>query len=145
MSLPHPSIEQILPHRYPFLFIDRIASLESGRSIVCLYRVPDTQPYLDRRHAPAVFPSSLIVEALGQTAAICIHAGRTPPVGTPRPLGYLVRIDACSFNHRVHGGDELQLAASLVASYGPLHKCDVRATVGTQQIVTAALTLFFEV
>ncbi len=144
MSLPHPPIEEILPHRYPFLFIDSIASLDSGRSILCLYRVPEDQPYLDRRHASAVFPSSLVVEALGQTAAICIHAGRTAPVGKPRTLGYLVRIDLCSFNHRVHGGDELQLAASLVAGYGPLHKFDVRAMVGTQQIVTAALTLYSE-
>jgi 3-hydroxyacyl-[acyl-carrier-protein] dehydratase len=139
------SIDEILPHRFPFLFVDRIISVEGGRHIECRYRVPENHPYMNKASEPSILPPNLIVEALGQTAAICVRFARLEEQRNPKARGYLVRIDECSFHGPAHGGDELSLHASLMASYGPLHKFQTKATVKTTDALKAALTIFVDV
>jgi 3-hydroxyacyl-[acyl-carrier-protein] dehydratase len=138
-------IEDLLPHRHPFLFVDRIISLEGGNNVQGLFVVAGTHPFLNRSGERPVFPNFLLVEALGQVAALCV---RREPVGSPRerrPRGYLVRIDQCRFDRGVHAGDTVILSAHLLSGYGPLHKFEARGEVAGGMVVQASITLFLDV
>lgn len=145
MSLPDLTIELLLPHRDPFLFVDRIVSYEDGRSIRCAYCVPVDHPFLVRSSGSPVFPPSLLIEALGQTAALCIRLGRSSQVFGSHPPGFLVRVDQCTFQEPVLATEEVLLAATLVATYGPLHKFHATARNGERLAAAAAITLHVEV
>ncbi len=143
--MSEPDIELLLPHRHPFLLVDRIVSHDAGRSISCTYRVPPDHPYLRRSGGLAVFPSSLLVEALGQAAALCIRLSQPTETSSSSRLGFLVRADQWRFLGSVRATDEVSLAATLTAQYGPLHKFDVVAHLGEQPLATGSLTLHVEV
>ncbi len=66
-----PPIEQILPHRFPFLLVDRIVSLEAGRRIVGVKRISHGEPYLAPGRPP-VMPATMIVEAVTQVGAVLV-------------------------------------------------------------------------
>ena len=138
------NIHDLLPHRHPFLFVDQIISLEPGRNVKGVFRVPGGHPYLKHTGNVRVFPPILVVEALGQVAGICIDHEPPEPSTWSRPVGYLARIDQCSFDHPVHAEEDLLLAASLNAHFGPLYKFDAKARVGDKTAVKAALTLYAE-
>jgi 3-hydroxyacyl-[acyl-carrier-protein] dehydratase len=145
MSGSDPQIHDLLPHRQPFLFVDRIVTLECGSSVEGLFQVPEDHPFINRSTGQPVFPALLLVEALGQVAALCIR--RSPP-GAPagaQPAGYLVRVDQCSFDHEVHGGDRVRLLARLIARYGPLFKFAARGEVSANVVVQANLTLYLDI
>lgn len=144
MSVPDLTIERLLPHRAPFLFVDRVVSCEDGRNIHCAYRVPADHPYLARSSGSPEFPSSLLIEALGQTAALCIRLGRSSQVPGSRTLGFLVRVDQCTFQDPVLATEEVILEATLIATYGPLHKFDTAARSGERFAAKATLTLHVE-
>ena len=136
------NIRDLLPHRDPFLFVDRITSLEPGREVRGLFRVRSDHPYVNSADKVSVFPPVLVVEALAQVAAICIGSGQPEPSTGARPMGYLARIDQCTFEQPVHADEELLLAAGLVARYGPLSKFNASAQVGDKTVARAALTLY---
>ncbi len=138
-------IEDFLPHRHPFLFVDRIISLEGGKSVQGLFAVADTHPFLNRSGERPVFPAFLLVEALGQVAALCVRREPASSSGERRPRGYLVRIDQCRFDRGVFAGDTVILSARLLAGYGPLHKFEARGEVAGEAVVQASITLFLDV
>jgi 3-hydroxyacyl-[acyl-carrier-protein] dehydratase len=142
MPSSHLKIQDLLPHRHPFLFVDQIISLQPGRSVKGIFRVPGGHPFVKHTGNVRVFPPILVVEALGQVAGICIGHEPPEPLTGSRPLGYLARIDQCTFEHPVHGEEDLLLAASLNAHFGPLYKFDATAKVGDKTVVQAALTLY---
>ena len=90
-------IQRILPHRYPFLFVDRVIALEGGRSVDGLYQVNAAHPLLNHSGEQPLFPSLLLVEALGQVAALAIRTRPVVASGERRPQGFLVRVDHCRF------------------------------------------------
>jgi len=137
-------VQDLLPHRHPFLFVDKILSLQPDHRVEGTFRVQDDHPFVNRTGAVPVFPASLVVEALGQIAAICIRypQGETSP--QLRPRGFLARIDQCSFEHPVHVGEALLLTASLVKHFATLYKFEAVGSVDDKIVVKAALTLYLE-
>ena len=137
-------VQDLLPHRHPFLFVDKVLSLQPDHRVEGTFRVQDDHPFVNRTGAVPVFPASLVVEALGQIAAICIRypQGETSP--QLRPRGFLARIDQCSFEHPVHVGEALLLTASLVKHFATLYKFEAMGSVDDKIAVKAALTLYLE-
>jgi 3-hydroxyacyl-[acyl-carrier-protein] dehydratase len=120
------AIEQIIPHRYPFLLVDRIVEIEEGRSAVGIKNVTANEWFF-QGHFPGrkVMPGVLIVEALAQVAAVSLlkgveMAGKTPLFGG---------IENMRFRRPVVPGDQLRLEFTLDKMRGPIGKGAVRATV----------------
>jgi 3-hydroxyacyl-[acyl-carrier-protein] dehydratase len=133
-------IQDIIPHRYPFLLVDRIVELELGKRVVGVKQVSQTDPILQGHfpHNP-IMPGVLIVEALAQTGAVLALAdpaerGRIP---------YFARIDNCRFRRPVRPGDSLRLEVELQASRGPVGKAHGRALVDGAVVCEADLTFAF--
>jgi 3-hydroxyacyl-[acyl-carrier-protein] dehydratase len=134
-------VEDFLPHRHPFLFVDRIESLDGGQSAQGLFAVTDVHPFINHSGKRPVFPSLLLVEALGQVAALSIRPHPLIASGERSPQGFLVRVDHCRFDRAVYAGETLSLSARLLASYGPLHKFDAHGEVAGEPVVQASITL----
>lgn len=102
-------IMQLLPHRYPFLLIDKIVDMDGDNSGVGIKNVSFNEPQF-QGHFPAqpVMPGVMIIEAMAQTAgAMCVY-GRGP--GKPPPkLVYFMTIDECKFRKPVVPGDVMKL------------------------------------
>ena len=119
-------IEAIIPHRYPFLLVDRIIEVVEGKSAVGIKNVTANEWFFEG-HFPGrkVMPGVLIVEALAQVAAISLlkgveMAGKTPLFGG---------IEQMRFRRPVVPGDQLRLEFTLEKMRGPVGKGHVKATV----------------
>jgi 3-hydroxyacyl-[acyl-carrier-protein] dehydratase len=119
-------IRQILPHRYPFLLVDRILELEPER-IVGIKNVTANEPFFVG-HFPEfpVMPGVLIVEAMAQTAGVLVL--KSIP-DRDNKLVLLVSIDAARFRRPVVPGDQLRIEMSVIRRKGTVAKMAGRATV----------------
>ena len=102
---------EYLPHRYPFLLIDRVVSCEPGKKIVALKNVTINEPFFTGHfpHHP-VMPGVLIIEALAQSAAILSFRTMNQKPD-PKTVYYFVGIDHARFKRPVGPGDTLMLEA----------------------------------
>ena len=118
LSLPVDvnAIQGMLPHRYPFLLVDRVIALEPGRSITAIKNVTINEPYF-QGHFPGhpVMPGVLIIEALAQASGLLVQLSGDPPEPTQGSamLFYLVKVDKARFNRTVVPGDQLLLRVTL--------------------------------
>jgi 3-hydroxyacyl-[acyl-carrier-protein] dehydratase len=144
MPFPDLHVQDLLPHRHPFLFVDKVLLLQPDHRVEGTFRVKDDHPFINRTGEVPVFPASLVVEALGQIAAICTRypQGETSP--QVRPRGFLARIDECSLEHPIHVGESLLLTANLVRHFAALYKFEATAFVDDKIAVKAVLTLYLE-
>ncbi|MEQ1517504.1 MAG: 3-hydroxyacyl-ACP dehydratase FabZ [Usitatibacteraceae bacterium] len=122
-------IKEYLPHRYPFLLVDRVLELEPDKRIVALKNVTINEPFFDGHfpHYP-VMPGVLIVEAMAQAAALLSFKS----LGTKRDdntVVYLVGVDGARFKRPVVPGDTLLLEAEKIMEKRGLVKYAVRAKV----------------
>jgi 3-hydroxyacyl-[acyl-carrier-protein] dehydratase len=119
-------IRQILPHRYPFLLVDRIVELEADR-IVGIKNVTNNEPFFTG-HFPdfPVMPGVLIVEAMAQTAGILVL--KSIP-DRDQKLVLLVSVDGARFRKPVVPGDQLRLEMQLIKRKGSVAKMAGRALV----------------
>jgi len=128
-----------LPHRYPFLLVDRVLECISGQSIRAIKNVTINEPFFPK-HFPArpVFPGVLILEALAQTAGILafVTAGAYPD--EKREL-YFVGIDKARFRRPVLPGDQLILKATLERSLRGIWKFSTVAEVDGQEATSAEM------
>jgi 3-hydroxyacyl-[acyl-carrier-protein] dehydratase len=126
MTIEIDEIERIIPHRYPFLFIDRIIEIEDGKHAVGTKNVTANEWFFEG-HFPGrkVMPGVLIVEALAQVAAVTLLKGVTMAGKTPLFGG----IENMRFRRPVVPGDQLRLEFTLDKMRGPIGKGSVRATV----------------
>jgi 3-hydroxyacyl-[acyl-carrier-protein] dehydratase len=128
-----------LPHRYPFLLIDRVLELETGQRIKALKNVTMNEPFFTG-HFPnrPVMPGVMMLEALAQAAAILAFdaLGLRPNDNT---IFYFVGIDNARFKRPVEPGDQLILNATLERSKSGIVKFSSHATVGDAVAVTADL------
>jgi 3-hydroxyacyl-[acyl-carrier-protein] dehydratase len=138
ITLDAAQIQAIIPHRPPFLLIDRILELEPGRRCVGEKDVDLSRDDFLRGHFPdyPVMPGVLIVEALAQTGAVLVmqdpaNAGKLP---------FFARIDNCRFRQQVRPGDTLRLEVEVTSFRGPVGKAHGRALVGTTLACEADLT-----
>ncbi len=132
-------IHRYLPHRFPFLLVDRVAELELGKRIVALKNVTINEPFFPG-HFPGrpVMPGVLIIEALAQAAAILSlkSEGVTPD---PNAVYYFVGIDAARFKRPVEPGDQLRLEVNWVRSLRGIWKYEASAWVGGELAAEAEL------
>lgn len=119
-------IKKIIPHRYPFLLLDKIVELEDGKRCVGIKQVSGNEPFF-QGHFPdyAVMPGVLIVEALAQTGAVAMlrledNQGK---------LAMFAGIDKCRFKKQVVPGDTLRLEVEINKIKGPIGKGAAKATV----------------
>lgn len=106
-------IAAILPHRYPFLLVDRVVELEPGQSIVAIKNVTLNEPFFEG-HFPGhpVMPGVLIVEALAQASGLLIGLSGTMADKDDR-IFYLAKVDNARFLKPVVPGDQLRLEVQL--------------------------------
>jgi 3-hydroxyacyl-[acyl-carrier-protein] dehydratase len=119
-------IRQILPHRYPFLLVDRIVELDAER-IVGIKNVTTNEPFF-QGHFPEfpVMPGVLIVEAMAQTAGVLV-LNNIPD--RENKLVFLVSIDGAKFRRPVVPGDQLRIEMNVIRRKGSVAKMAGRATV----------------
>jgi 3-hydroxyacyl-[acyl-carrier-protein] dehydratase len=112
-------IKEIIPHRYPFLLVDRVTELEEGKRVTGLKNVSANEPFF-QGHFPeyAVMPGVLILEALAQLGAIAM-LGLEENKGK---IGFLAGVDNCRFKQQVRPGDQLQMEVEILRLKGPIGK-----------------------
>jgi len=130
-------ILDLLPHRYPFLLVDRILEVEGGRRVVGIKNVTINEPYF-QGHFPRhpIMPGVLIVEAMAQVGAALI-LNRPELAGK---MAYFAAIDKVRFRRPVTPGDQLVLEAELVAMKGRMGKLRTTARVEGQVVAEGELT-----
>lgn len=135
-------ILKILPHRYPFLLVDRIVELEPGKRAVGIKNVTVNEPFF-QGHFPGfpIMPGVLIVEALAQTAGIAASLSAPNPdgeAGSAR-IGVFASIDEMKFKKQVMPGDTLILEAEILSSKMGVVKAKVKAAVGEKTAAEGAI------
>ncbi len=129
-----------LPHRYPFLLVDRVLEIEVGQSIKAVKNVSANEPQF-QGHFPdlPIFPGVLILEALAQASALC--AFRAEDGGPLGELYLFVGIDNARFKRQVVPGDQLLLEVTVEKSRRGIWKFAGRATVDGETAATADLMI----
>lgn len=132
------AIRAILPHRYPFLLVDRISELEAGRRIVGIKNVTANEPFF-QGHFPdrPIMPGVLIIEAMAQVGGVLAFKS-VPPTG--RPVVYLTGVDKARFRKPVVPGDQLRFEVEVLNQRPPFWKMQGRAYVETDLVCEAELT-----
>ena len=114
LSLPlgTAAIEYLLPHRYPFLLVDRVVELEPEKRVLAYKNVSINEPFF-QGHFPGkpVMPGVLVVEALAQAGGLLTQLSRT--AADEDQLFYLVKVDNAKFSRMVVPGDKLELDVEL--------------------------------
>lgn len=129
---------RLLPHRYPFLLVDRIVEIDGNNSAVGIKNVSINEPHF-QGHFPGqpVMPGVLIVEAMAQTAgAICIRESAS---ATPS-LVYFMAIDEAKFRKPVQPGDQLRIHVKKLKQRGSIFRFSCEATVDGNKVAEALLT-----
>src|SRR3569832_1659614 len=128
-----------LPHRYPFLLVDRVVSLEKGKTIRTLKNVTINEPFFTGHfpHRP-VMPGVLMLEAMAQSAALLSFAtqGITPDDKT---VYYFAGIDAARFKRPVEPGDQLVMDVELLRAKAGIYKFKGTSRVGNDVACEAEL------
>lgn len=138
-SMDIQQILECLPHRYPFLLVDRVLSCEAGKSIVALKNVTINEPFF-RGHFPhyPVMPAVLIVEAMAQACAILAFATNNHKTDK-NSVYYFVGIDHARFKKPVVPGDTLTLNAEVKRFARGIGWFTAQAHVGGQLAAEAEL------
>lgn len=138
--LTSQQIQEILPHRYPFLLVDRIEELEEGKRAVGLKNVTINEEFFNG-HFPEypVMPGVLIVEALAQVSAVIMLTKE----GNEGRLGLLAGIDQCRFKKQVKPGDQLRLEVEITRVKGSIGKGKGIATVDGEMVCEMELVFAF--
>lgn len=135
-ALSANEIMQHLPHRYPFLMVDRVDAIAPGESITAVKNVSVNEPYF-AGHFPEnpIMPGVMIVEAMAQTGGLIFDIGNR--------LCVLARIDKVRFRGTVRPGDQLILRAEAIASMTAMGKVRSWAEVDEKTVVSAEITYSF--
>lgn len=132
-------VKNFLPHRYPFLLIDRVLELEVGKSLVAIKNVSFNEPQFTG-HFPdqPIMPGVMIVEALAQATGILAFKSE---VGKPidGQIYMLVGIDKVRFKRMVEPGDQLRLEVEVMTVKRGIWKFKCRALVDDSVVTTAEL------
>jgi 3-hydroxyacyl-[acyl-carrier-protein] dehydratase len=105
-------IKRLIPHRYPFLLVDKVRDIVHGVSAVGVKNVTFNEPHF-QGHFPStpIMPGVTIIEAMAQTAAILV--GVTMEMADKNMLVYFMAIDACKFRRKVVPGDVLEMKVTV--------------------------------
>lgn len=149
LPLESDMIKTMLPHRYPFLLIDRVNELEPGESGSGIKNVTVNEPFF-QGHFPgeAIMPGVLIIEALAQLIAV-IYISKAMVeadsdmnnVSFSDRVGYLVAVKNIKFKSKVKPGDQLVLKAKVTGRMGPLSLVQVWAEVNGKAVVEGSISV----
>ena len=133
-------IKTLLPHRYPFLLIDRVLEVKNGQYIKALKNISFNEPFF-QGHFPnkSVMPGVLIIEALAQAAGLLGALGFDEGEISEESLFYLVGIDKVRFRKPVGPGDQLILDVKFLTLKRNIWKFQASAYVDSQLITSAEL------
>jgi 3-hydroxyacyl-[acyl-carrier-protein] dehydratase len=132
-------ILQKLPHRYPFMMVDRVLEVEKGVRIRALKNVTMNEPYF-QGHFPnrPVMPGVMMLEALAQTAALLAFESNGTGVDDDS-VYYFVGIDGARFKRPVVPGDQLFLDVQMDRNKAGIYKFNAQALVGEELAVSAQI------
>ena len=135
-------VQAILPHRYPFLLVDRVVAFDSGRRAVGLKNVTVNDPYF-QGHFPGrpIFPGVLIVEALAQLGGVLVIRSSSVEGS---PIVYLTGIDKAKFRKPVIPGDQIRLEVEVIKRRPPFWKMQGKAFVGNDLVCEAESTAMLQ-
>ena len=130
-------IKQIIPHRQPFLLIDKVVEYEEGNRCVAIKQVSGNEPFF-QGHFPeyAVMPGVLITEALAQTGAVAMLNSEE----NKGKLALFAGIDKARFKRQVVPGDVLEMRVELIRQKGPIGVGNAKAYVDGKLVCQAELT-----
>ncbi len=133
-------ILRILPHRYPFLLVDKVLELENGKSIVALKNVTYNEPFF-LGHFPEhkVMPGVLVVEAMAQAGGILLFHSIPDPQGK---LVFFSKIDNMKFRKPVVPGDQLRLEVELVRLKSRFSHMKAKASVQEETVAEGDIMAF---
>jgi 3-hydroxyacyl-[acyl-carrier-protein] dehydratase len=135
-------ILKLLPHRYPFVMVDRILSLEMGKEIVGLKNVTINEPFF-QGHFPdrPVMPGVLILEGMAQVGGIMAFYANPEAIGNK--LLFFAGIDKARFRKPVVPGDQLIFTLELIKQKRSIMMMSAKATVDDQVVAQAELMASF--
>ncbi|MCB2135040.1 MAG: 3-hydroxyacyl-ACP dehydratase FabZ [Rhodobacteraceae bacterium] len=136
-------IQRIIPHRYPFLLIDKVRDIVPNKGCVGIKNVTFNEPHF-QGHFPAkpIMPGVTIVEAMAQSAAVLV--GISMDVVGRDLLTYFLSIEGCKFRRMVVPGDVLELHMTVKRGGGKIWKFDGRAMVGDELACEAEVTAMMD-
>jgi 3-hydroxyacyl-[acyl-carrier-protein] dehydratase len=139
MEMNINEVKNFLPHRYPFLLIDKVIDFETGKSLTAIKNVSFNEPHFTG-HFPdqPIMPGVLIIEALAQATGILAFKSE---VGHPvnGQIYMLVGVDKVRFKRLVEPGDQLQLKVEVVTVKRGIWKFNCKATVDGQLVTFAEI------
>jgi 3-hydroxyacyl-[acyl-carrier-protein] dehydratase len=146
MDLPMDieNIMEHLPHRYPFILVDRILAMDLGKTITGLKNVTINEPFF-QGHFPGkpIMPGVLILEAMAQVGGVLAVASMDDSL--KRPLMYFMGIDGVKFRKPVIPGDQLIIDAAITKQRAKIMKFSCSAKVQDQLVAEAQLMATLEV
>ncbi len=130
-------IVAILPHRYPFLLVDRVLSFEAGKKMVALKNVTINEPFF-QGHFPGhpIMPGVLIIESMAQVGGVLAYKSAK---GKEGQLVYFLGIDKAKFRKPVLPGDQLRIEIAVLRQRPPYWKLKGMAYVEDQLVAEAEL------
>lgn len=131
-------IKELIPHRYPFLLVDRILEMEAGQRVVGLKNVTATEPHF-QGHFPeeAVMPGVLIIEAMAQVGGALVLSGRDNRDGLAL---YLMALEGVKFRRPVVPGDQLRIEMTMLREKQKVIKMRGEAFVDGALVAEAEIT-----
>ena len=133
-------IQELLPHRYPFLLVDRVLELEPNQRILAVKNVSINEPFF-QGHFPGhpVMPGVLVLEALAQAGGLLtqLSAAAAGAVNGEEKLFYLVKIDNARFSRMVVPGDRLMLEVKLKRMIRNMAMYECTASVDGKTVASA--------
>ena len=137
------SIQSLLPHRYPFLLVDRVEDIDGVKTARGIKNVTVNEPHF-QGHFPGtpIMPGVTIIEALAQTAAVMV--GTTHKLHNKNMLIYFMSIDKCKFRRKVVPGDVLNLHVETLRGGSKIWKFKGIADVNGQMAAEAEFTAMMD-
>jgi 3-hydroxyacyl-[acyl-carrier-protein] dehydratase len=131
-------IQALLPHRYPFLLVDRIIELEEAKRIVGIKNVTANEQFF-QGHFPGqpIMPGVLLLEVMAQVGGVL---ARKTAAGKGRPTVFLTGIEKAKFRRPVIPGDQLHVEVEVVRRKGPFWKMAGRISVDSSLVCEAEMT-----
>jgi 3-hydroxyacyl-[acyl-carrier-protein] dehydratase len=143
MMMNIEEIKNILPHRYPFLLVDRVLEVQKGKYCKALKNISGNEEVF-QGHFPgqAVLPGVMIIEALAQTAGIVIHSGKED--SSSSEIVFFAGIDKAKFRIPVVPGDQLVLETNLISQRRNFWVFEGKASVEDKLAAQAEIKLMLQ-
>jgi 3-hydroxyacyl-[acyl-carrier-protein] dehydratase len=131
-------IQALLPHRYPFLFVDRIIEIEAATRIVGIKNVTINEPFF-QGHFPGqpIMPGVLLLEVMAQVGGVL---ARKTSMGKGRPTVFLTGIDKAKFRRPVVPGDQLRVEVEVIRRKDPFWKMSGKVLIESELVCEAEMT-----